>query len=221
MRSNCKQNTFAAKEKQESQAGCFPSSCYMVMNTNLFDKDIENALRVLTDGGTILYPTDTIWGIGCDATNEEAVERIIALKERPANKSFVVLVADERDILQYVAAPDLSVFEYLQQTNKPTTVIYGGAIGLAPNVLADDGSIAIRICKEPYCRHLIRRLRKPIVSTSANLSGQPSPQLFSDINEKMIKGVDYTAVYRRDDLNKAGPSSIIRWTDGSPVIIRE
>ena len=176
--------------------------------------------RFLQKGGIILYPTDTIWGIGCDATDGEAVEKIITLKERPDTKSFVVLVADERDILQYTAAPDLSVFDYLLQVKKPTTVIYENAIGLAPNVLADDGSVAIRICKEPFCRHLIRRLRKPIVSTSANLSGKPPPQLFTKIDERIIKGVDYTVMYRRDDMNKAEPSSIIRWKNGSPVILR-
>ncbi len=192
-----------------------------LMNTNLFDTDIENCLHAIKSGGIILYPTDTIWGIGCDATNEEAAEKIITLKERPSNKSFVVLVADERDIMKYVAAPDLSVFDYLQTLAKPATVIYENAIGLAPNVLADDGSVAIRICKEPFCRHLIKRFRKPIVSTSANFSGQPSPQVFSDINKRIIKGVDCAVTYRRDDNTKAQPSSIIKWKNGKPIIIRE
>ena len=191
------------------------------MSTTLFETDVENCLRILQSGGTILYPTDTIWGIGCDATSEEAVEKIIALKERPASKSFVVLIADERDIMQYTAAPDLSVFDYLQSVTKPTTVIYDDAIGLAPNVLADDGSVAIRICREPFCRHLIKRLRKPIVSTSANISGELTPQLFPDISKKITDGVDYTVMYRRDDITKTSPSSIIRWKNGQPIIIRE
>src|SRR5688572_5301350 len=111
-----------------------------------FTIDIENCLDVLKTGGLILYPTDTIWGIGCDATNPHAVEKIFQLKKRPDNKAMIVLVADERDILQYVAAPDLALFDHLKQVNRPTTVIYEGAIGLAENLVAEDGSIAIRIC---------------------------------------------------------------------------
>ena len=186
-----------------------------------FEKEIENCLSVLKDGGIILYPTDTVWGIGCDATNELAVEKIIALKQRPAIKSFVVLVAAERDVLQHVAGPDLAVFDYLKQTAKPTTVIYEQALGLAENVLADDGSAAIRICSDEFCRHLIKRFRKPIVSTSANISGNPSPALFKEINDAIIYGVDYIVKYRQDDDSKAAPSSIIRWKNGSVVVIRE
>jgi L-threonylcarbamoyladenylate synthase len=117
-------------------------------------------------GGLILYPTDTIWGIGCDATNEEAVKKVFALKRRPDEKSMIILVADERQVLRYVAQPDLKVFDYLKTTQNPTTVVYDGAIGLAANLIGKDGSIAIRICKDDFCRHLIRRFRKPIVSTS-------------------------------------------------------
>src|SRR4051812_25327954 len=134
------------------------------MQDNSFENDIEQCLSVLKNGGTILYPTDTIWGIGCDATNADAVEKIIALKERPDYKSFVVLVADEREVLQYTASPDLAVFDYLQQTNKPTTVIYEHALGLADNAIAADGSIAIRICRDEFCKHIIKRLRKPLIS---------------------------------------------------------
>ena len=191
------------------------------MNTNSFEADIEHSLMVLKKGGIILYPTDTIWGVGCDAINDQAVEKIIALKERPASKSFVVLVTEEKDIMQYIATLDLSVFDYLKSTSKPTTVIYQNAVGLAPNVLADDGSVAIRICHEPFCRHLIKRLGKPIVSTSANLSGQPSPQIFAEINGSIMDGVDYTVKHRRDDIAKASPSSIIKWKNGKPIIIRE
>src|SRR3954447_8604601 len=148
-----------------------------------FEKDIEQCLEILKSGGVILYPTDTIWGIGCDATNTIAVEKIIELKQRPAQKSFVVLVADEREILKYVAAPDLAVFNYLDETQKPTTVIYDHALGLAENVLAEDGSVAIRICKEEFCKHLIKRFRKPVVSTSANFSGKSAPASFKDVDE--------------------------------------
>ncbi|HRI21118.1 MAG TPA: L-threonylcarbamoyladenylate synthase [Panacibacter sp.] len=185
-----------------------------------FSNDIENCLEILHQGGIILYPTDTIWGIGCDATNEKAVEKIIELKQRPALKSFVVLVASERDVLQYTASPDLAVFDYLEQSEKPVTVIYNHALGLAENVLAEDGSVAMRICKDEFCKHLIKRFRKPIVSTSANISGEPPPALFSEIKHAIINEVDYAVKHRQDDIIKAAPSSIIRWTDGSVVVIR-
>ena len=190
------------------------------MLSNIFEKDVEECLSVLKQGGIILYPTDTIWGIGCDATNEEAVNKIITRKKRPEQKSFVVLVAAEKDILQYTASPDLAIFDYLQAINKPTTVIYEHALGLAENVINEDGSVAIRICQDEFCRHLIRRFRKPIVSTSANISGEPSPQNYSEISPAIKQGVDYVVNYRQDDNNLHTPSSIIRWKDGKAEIIR-
>ena len=186
-----------------------------------FEPDIEKSLEVSKTGGIILYPTDTIWGIGCDATNATAVEKIIELKQRPPQKSFVVLVADEREILKYVASPDLAVFDYLDKTQKPTTVIYKHALGLAENVLAEDGSVAIRICKDEFCKHLIKRFRKPIVSTSANISGKAAPASFKDVDKAIINGVDYVVQYRQDENLKAVPSSIIKWKNGSVIIIRE
>jgi L-threonylcarbamoyladenylate synthase len=186
-----------------------------------FEKDIEHCLEVLKSGGIILYPTDTIWGIGCDATNTIAVEKIIELKQRPAQKSFVVLVADEREILKYVAAPDLAVFNYLDETKKPTTVIYDHALGLAENVLAEDGSVAIRICKEEFCKHLIKRFRKPVVSTSANFSGTAAPASFKDVDDAIIHSVDYVVKYRQDEDLKTVPSSIIKWENGNVIVIRE
>ena len=185
-----------------------------------FTNDIEQCLTVLHNGGIILYPTDTIWGLGCDATNAEAVEKIITLKQRPQNKSFVVLVTGERDILQYVAAPDLSVFDYLQTVQKPTTVIYENALGLAENVLADDGSVAIRICSDDFCRHLIKRFRKPVVSTSANISGQSNPGVFADIAPQIKTGVDYVVKWRQDKTEPAQPSAIIAWKNGEVRVIR-
>jgi L-threonylcarbamoyladenylate synthase len=186
-----------------------------------FEKDIEHCLEVLKKGDIILYPTDTIWGIGCDATNPAAVEKIIDLKQRPAQKSFVVLVADEREILKYVASPDLSVFDYLKKAQKPTTVVYEHGLGIAENVLAENGSVAIRICQDEFCRHLIKRFRKPIVSTSANLSGRPAPRSFKDIDEAIINGVDYVVQFRQDENSTSVPSSIIKWVNGKAVIIRE
>jgi L-threonylcarbamoyladenylate synthase len=185
-----------------------------------FQHDIEQCLAVLRSGGLILYPTDTIWGIGCDATNPDAVQKVFSLKQRPDEKALIVLVADERDVLQHVASPDLSLFEYLQQQPKPTTVIYNGAIGLADNLIAKDGSVAIRICNETFCKHLIKRFRKPIVSTSANISGQVSPKIFSDVSDEIKNGVGYVVKYRQEDETIAAPSSIIRWTNGAVDIIR-
>lgn len=190
------------------------------MDETVFEKDIVNALRVLNSGGIILYPTDTIWGIGCDATNVEAAEKIILLKQRPQQKSFVVLVASEKDILKYTAAPDLAVFDYLQTVTKPTTVIYEHALGIAENVCNADGSIAIRICNDEFCRHLIKRFRKPIVSTSANISGEVSPGNFVQISPIIKQGVDYIVQYKQDDNNQHTASSLIRWRHGSAEVLR-
>ena len=176
-----------------------------------FSKDIEQCLVVLRQGGTIVYPTDTIWGIGCDATDEAAVEKVIRIKHRPQNKSFVILVADENDILRYTASPDLEVFNYLASTTRPTTVIYDHAIGLAPNATADDGSIAIRIVQDEFCRHLIKRFRRPLLSTSANTSGHPAPSVFGDIEKEILKNVDFVVEHRRSDNTPALPSSIVKW----------
>lgn len=185
-----------------------------------FHQDLDQCLKTLSAGGLILYPTDTVWGIGCDATNSEAVQKVYGLKQRADEKALIILVAEERDVLQYVAGADLAVFDYLQQAVKPTTVIYNGAIGLADNLVGSDGSIAIRICQEPFCRHLLKRFRKPIVSTSANISGQPSAAFFNDVSEEIISGVDYAVKYRQDDNTPSVPSSIIRWKNGQALIIR-
>jgi L-threonylcarbamoyladenylate synthase len=185
-----------------------------------FDNDIEQCLQVLQQGGVILYPTDTVWGIGCDATNEEAVKKIYAIKNRQDEKAMIVLVAEEREVLQYTASPDLSVFDYLQRTQKPTTVIYDGAIGLADNLIGKDGSIAIRICNEIFCRHLIKRFRKPIVSTSANISGQPTAKIFTEISNEIKSRVNYIVQYRQDDKAIALPSSVIKWVKGNVTVLR-
>lgn len=185
-----------------------------------FNTDVENSLAVLQAGGLILYPTDTIWGIGCDATNPDAVRKVYELKKRPETKSMIVLLADERDLLQYVANPDLAVFDYLDSVTKPTTVIYEGALGLADNLVNQDGSIAIRIVHETYCKHLIKRFRKPVVSTSANVSGEPAPRTFAEIPEVIKEQVDYVVHYRQDDTAIAAPSAIVRWERGQVSVIR-
>lgn len=186
-----------------------------------FEKDIELCLQALRGGGIILYPTDTVWGIGCDATNEKAVERIYKLKKRVDNKALIVLVAEQRDVLQYVANPDTRVFDYLETVTKPTTVIYKGAIGLAENVVGKDGSIAMRICQDEFCRNLIKRLRKPLVSTSANISGKPVANIFDEIGIEIKIGVDYIVTHRQDEKEPASPSTLIKWDKGQPVVIRE
>jgi L-threonylcarbamoyladenylate synthase len=189
--------------------------------TPQFNTDIEACLRVLESGGLILYPTDTIWGIGCDATNEAAVEKIFALKKRIETKALIVLIADERSLLQYVASPHIEVFDYIQGVSKPTTIIYENAIGLASNLLAEDGSVGIRICADEFCKHLIKRFRKPIVSTSANVSGFPPPKVFSDIDIAVKEGVDYMVHYRQDDTIPVEPSAVVKCNkDGSFTILR-
>lgn len=187
----------------------------------LFEDDIKCSIDVLQRGGVILYPTDTIWGLGCDATNEQAIKRIYEIKQRDDSKSLIVLMADERDVLQYVAAPDLAVFDFLEEQERPTTIVYEHAVGLPHNLVASDGSIGIRLTQDLFCRHLIKRFKKPIVSTSANISGEPSPQTFADISSAIKEQVDYVVSWRQDDLIPTLPSQIIKWNnDGSRIIIR-
>lgn len=187
-----------------------------------FELDLEHCLAVLSDGGTILYPTDTVWGIGCDATDAAAVEKVFKIKERPSQKSMIVLLADEKDILQYVSNPDPHVFEYLKTVQKPTTIVYDGAVGLAQNLIAEDGTIAIRIVQDKFCRHLIKRLRKPLVSTSANLSGEVTPSIFREVLNPIRTAVDYVVHYRQDDEKAAQSSAVVKLNrDGSTTIIRE
>jgi L-threonylcarbamoyladenylate synthase len=191
------------------------------MEKSFFEQEVEEALKVLRSGNVILYPTDTIWGIGCDATNKEAVRRIYQIKKREDSKSMIILVADERDVLQYVAAPDLSVFDFIEEQTRPTTIIFGHAVGLPDSLIAEDGSIAIRIARDEFCRHLMKRLRKPIVSTLANISGQASPKFFAEVSEEIKSAVDHIVKWRQDDTSIALPSQIIKWNnDGSYTIIR-
>jgi len=186
-----------------------------------FENDIQHCLTVLQNGGLILYPTDTIWGIGCDATNAAAVAKIYALKKRPDEKSMIVLLGAEKELLKYITQPHPEIFDYLKTVSKPTTVIYEGAINLADNLINKDGTIAIRIVNDDFCRQLVKRFRKPIVSTSANLSGLPAPQTFSAISDVIKNGVDYIVQHRQQDNTTALPSAIIkRNADGTMHIIR-
>jgi L-threonylcarbamoyladenylate synthase len=186
-----------------------------------FEKDILSCLEVLHKGGIILYPTDSIWGIGGDATNADAVRKIFELKKRPTGKSMIVLVADPRDINRYVSRPQPYIAEYLEKTSRPTTVIYEGALGLADNLVSEDGSIGIRIVREDFCRHLIKRFRKPLVSTSANISGHNPPENFAEISDEIKRGVDYIVKFRQLDNQPATASVIVRFDrSGEPVILR-
>lgn len=185
-------------------------------------EDIRRALDVLNKGGVILYPTDTIWGIGCDATNEEAVSRVYAIKRRTDAKALITLVDSEAKIQGYVREiPDVA-WQLIDCSTRPLTIIYDGARHLAPNLLAEDGSVAIRLTREAFSRELCLRFHRPIVSTSANLSGEPSPATFDDISEDIKQAVDYVCMSRRDDRTPARPSSIIKLAaNGEVKIIRE
>ena len=187
-----------------------------------FEEQVEQALTVLRRGGVILYPTDTIWGLGCDATNEAAIDRIFKIKNREDSKSMIILAASQKQVLEYVAAPDLQVFDFLEEQNRPTTVVFENAIGLPDNLIAQDGSIAIRLVKDPFCRHLIKRLQRPLVSTSANISGTPSPQNFQAIAPEIKTLVDHVVGWRQDDAEPALPSQIVKWhQDGTFTFIRK
>jgi L-threonylcarbamoyladenylate synthase len=186
-----------------------------------FDNDIEKSLTVLQSGGLILYPTDTVWGLGCDATNVDAVAKIYALKKRSDEKSMIVLLADENEIPKYVTQPNPKIFDYIKGIHKPTTFIYEGGTNLAKNMIQGDGSIGIRITQDPFCKKLIERFGKPLVSTSANISGYPAPALFEDIDVEIKNGVDYIVQHRQDDVTAASPSAIVKLNaDGSLSIIR-
>ncbi|MBK8520372.1 MAG: L-threonylcarbamoyladenylate synthase [Ferruginibacter sp.] len=185
------------------------------------ETDIEASLTVLHSGGLILYPTDTVWGLGCDATNAAAVAKIYALKKRSDEKSMIVLLSDEHDIPKYVTQPDPKIFDYIKGIHKPTTFIYEGGINLAKNMIQGDGTIGIRITNDLFCKKLINRFGKPLVSTSANISGYPAPALFEDIDVEIKSGVDYIVQHRQDDVTAASPSAIVKLNaDGSLTIIR-
>ena len=182
-------------------------------------EDIKAALEVLQNGGVILYPTDTVWGIGCDAGNEEAVKRIYAIKNRIDSKSMLVLMENAALLERYVDEVPEIAYDLIEVTDKPLTIVYDGAKNLAKNLIAEDGSIGIRITTEAFCSDLIRRFKRPIVSTSANVSGKPSPACFDEISQEIIDSVDYVVKYRQDDTQKAVPSSIMKLGRGGEIKI--
>ncbi|MFI5164005.1 MAG: L-threonylcarbamoyladenylate synthase [Bacteroidia bacterium] len=187
-----------------------------------FDTDIQKCLEVLRSGGTILYPTDTIWGIGCDATNEKAVEKIFSIKQRNETKSLIALVSDDSMLNRFVKDVPEQAWELIEVSDAPLTIIYDAGRGFAKNVLADDGSIGIRMVKDEFCQRLIHKFGKPVVSTSANISGTSPPRNFSEIADEIIASVDYTVNWRQHENSNAKPSSIIKIkTNGEFVIIRK
>ncbi len=184
--------------------------------------DIKQACEVMERGGVILYPTDTIWGIGCDATNEEAVRRVYEIKRRVDSKALIVLTDSEPKVQFYVSEVPEIAWQLLDVAVKPLTLIYPGARNLASNLLGEDGSVAIRITHEPFSQRLCQRFRKAIVSTSANVSGNPAPRTFAEISDEIKEAVDFIVETRRNEQTEATPSSIIKLeADGSIKIIRE
>ncbi len=185
-------------------------------------EDITEACEVLKRGGVILYPTDTIWGIGCDATNSAAVKRIYEIKHRADNKALIVLTDSMTKVDFYVKeVPDIA-YDLVELSEKPLTIIYSGACNLAPELLGEDGTVGIRVTRESFSQALCRRFRKAIVSTSANVSGEPSPACFAEISDEIKQAVDYVVEARQDEAQEAQPSSIIKLGKGGLVkIIRE
>ncbi len=186
-----------------------------------FENDIANSLSVLHSGGIVLYPTDTIWGIGCDATNQDAIRKIFSLKKREEKKSMIILVAEEKMIFDYVINPSQKMLSYIANNQKPTTAIFEKANNLPGNLINEDGTVAIRIVKDNFCRQLILQLQKPLVSTSANISGEAYPQNFEQISNTIKNGVDYIVQHRQNDFTPHSPSSIIKsGSNGEIEIIR-
>ncbi|QUB75015.1 MULTISPECIES: L-threonylcarbamoyladenylate synthase [Prevotella] len=186
------------------------------------EDDIKKAIEVMRQGGVILYPTDTVWGIGCDATNAEAVAKVYALKRRDDSKALICLVDSDNRLQRYVRnVPDVA-WQLIEAVEKPTTLILDGAVNLAPNLIAEDGSIGIRVTKEAFSRELCYRFQKAIVSTSANVSGEPAAQNYCDISQEILDGVDYVCQSRRQEHKPHTPSSIIKLAaDGEVTIIRK
>ena len=192
------------------------------MRENDYSEDLKKAVDVLVKGGVILYPTDTIWGLGCDATRQDAVERIFSIKQRDDSKSLIVLVNGFGMLERYVRNIPEIAYQLAEVADKPLTIIYPNGRSLAPGVMGSDGSVGIRICSEGFCNELITRFRKPIVSTSANISDTPAPAIFSEIDEIIASSADYVVRYNQSDITRNKPSSIIKVEDDGVIrIIRK
>ena len=188
----------------------------------MLKQEVEKALEVLRQGGIILYPTDTIWGIGCDATNAEAVDRVYKLKGRDAAKSMIILLDTESKLPSYVREVPEIAYDLIEYAENPLTIIYSGAKNLASNVVGADGSIAIRVTRDEFCKQLIQRFKKPIISTSANLSNESSPANFQEVHDAIVTGVDLVVDWKQDDTAVKKPSTIMKLEpDGRFAFIRK
>ena len=188
----------------------------------IFDEDIKNSLKVLKKGGVILYPTDTVWGLGCDATNSQAVEKIFRIKSRSDSKSLIILVDSISMLERYVKEIPAIASDLIEVSDTPLTIIYPKAKNLAAGIPAEDGSVGIRICTDKFCNELIGKYMRPIVSTSANISGEPAPSNFGEILQSVVDAVDYTVFYNREDRQKHKASPVIKVEiNGKIKVIRE
>ena len=196
----------------------------------IFENEIQKCLEVLRAGGTILYPTDTIWGLGCDATNREAVDKIFKIKDREGSKNLISLVSDEGMLNRFVKEVPAQAWELIEvstteendERQRPLTIIYDSGRGFAPNVVADDGSVAVRLTRDEFCQRLIHKFGKPVVSTSANKSGDPPPKNFSEISEALKRTVDHVVAWRQHENSTSPPSSIIKLRgNGEVKIVRK
>lgn len=186
------------------------------------EEEIKKAVDFLKKGKVILYPTDTIWGIGCDATQVRAIEKIFKIKMRAGEKSMIILLDRAEQLARYVKKVPPIAYDLMERYMEPLTIIYPQAINLAKNIVASDGTIAIRVVRDEFCREMIRRFDRPVVSTSANLSGQPAPMVFSQISEEISKKVDHIVHYNREEVIRTKPSTIIRITEnGEFEVVRK
>lgn len=186
-----------------------------------FEIDIKNCVEVLRQGGIILNPTDTVWGIGCNANDENAIEKVCCLKKRPKEKSFIILLAEEKDILKYVAAPPPDIIDIVAQFSEPTTIIFEQGIDLPESILSETGSVAIRVVTDLFCKSLIKRLGSPLLSTSANFSGAPTPRNFIEIDEDIKMKVDYVVLHQQLEDRGNKSSRIVKLDDeGNIMTIR-
>ncbi|MCJ8210214.1 L-threonylcarbamoyladenylate synthase [Mucilaginibacter sp. RS28] len=176
----------------------------------MLKEEVAKALKVIQEGGIILYPTDTVWGIGCDATNTEAIKKIFSLKQRDEAKSMIVLIETVNKLESYIREVPEIAFDLIEYAENPLTLIMPGAKNISPAVIAADGSVGIRVVKNAFCEQLIQRLRKPLVSTSANISGQPTPQTFAEISPEILEGVDYVVDLEQNNTTPKKPSTIMR-----------
>lgn len=177
-------------------------------------EEVDKAAAVVKRGGIILYPTDTVWGIGCDASNPDAVKKVFELKRRADHKAMIVLVGSADDIHNYVDSVPEIAFDLIEFSENPLTIVYDHGIRLAPQLLGEDGSVGIRVTREAFSSSLCRKLHRPLVSTSANISGEPAPAFFPEISEEILSGVDYVVDYRRDDNCRRRPSTVMRLSAG-------